>query len=69
MDNQRAEQIIKASEKIEVQYQDVPVWIENVQGSTADISIIGTNRKITVPLAELEDTGRPISEQNIYGLQ
>lgn len=69
MDNKQAEHIVNANEHIEVQYQHVPVWIENVQGSTADVSIMGTNRKINVPLAELEDMGRPISEQNIYGLQ
>ncbi|NLZ39140.1 MAG: small, acid-soluble spore protein, H family [Firmicutes bacterium] len=69
MDRYQAEQIMKANNNVEVQYQDVPVWIKNVQGSTAEVEVIGTGKKLTVPLAELENTGRPISEENIYGLQ
>ncbi|NLZ93255.1 MAG: small, acid-soluble spore protein, H family [Firmicutes bacterium] len=69
MDRNQAEQIMNANNNVEVQYQDVPVWIKNIQGSMAEVEIIGTGRKLTVPLNELESTGRPISEENIYGLQ
>ncbi|MGI6660002.1 MAG: small, acid-soluble spore protein, H family [Dethiobacteraceae bacterium] len=69
MDRKEAEKILNASEHLEVQYQNVPVWIENVQETTADVTIMGTNRRINVPLEELEDMERPLSEENIYGLQ
>lgn len=68
MDRNQAEQIMGNHNNVEVQYQDVPVWIKNVEGSTAEVEVIGTNRKLTVPLDELEDTGRRIREENIYGL-
>ena len=69
MDRKEAEKILNAREHLEVQYQNVPVWIENVQETTADVTIMGTNRRINVPLEELEDMERPLSEENIYGLQ
>ena len=68
MDKKRAEQIMSAPKKVEVQYQDVPVWIEGVHGSTADVNIIGTSRTMSVSLDELEDTGRPLSAENVFGL-
>ncbi|NLN07877.1 MAG: small, acid-soluble spore protein, H family [Firmicutes bacterium] len=69
MDRQTAEQIMKAPEKIEVQYQDVPVWIESVNETSAEVSVIGTKHRMKVPLSELEYTGRPIEAENIYGMQ
>ena len=34
----------------------------------ADVKVIGTGKHMTVPLAELENTGRPVDPDNIYGL-
>ncbi|HHX74213.1 MAG TPA: small, acid-soluble spore protein, H family [Firmicutes bacterium] len=69
MDRQTAEQIMKAAENIEVQFQDVPVWIESVTDTSAVVSVIGTKRRMSVPLSELEYTGRPAEPENIYGMQ
>lgn len=68
MDRQRAEQIMKAPKKVEVQYEDVPVWIDRIHGDSANVTIIGTSRSMKVPLEKLEDTGRPLDEENVYGL-
>ncbi|HHU29805.1 MAG: H-type small acid-soluble spore protein [Bacillota bacterium] len=68
MDKKQAEEILQSGQQVEVQYQDVPVWIENIQGSMADVKVIGTGKHMTVPLAELENTGRPVDPDNIYGL-
>ena len=69
MDIKQAEEIMNSPHKVEVQYDDVPVWIESIQGTTANIVVIGTNKKMTVPVEQLEYTGRPVDPENIYGLQ
>ncbi|NLP36144.1 MAG: small, acid-soluble spore protein, H family [Firmicutes bacterium] len=69
MDIKQAEEIMNSPRKVEVQYDDVPVWIESIQGTTANIVVIGTNKKMTVPVEQLEYTGRPVDPENIYGLQ
>ena len=69
MDMKQAEEIMNSPRKVEVQYDDVPVWIESIQGTTANIVVIGTNKKMTVPVEQLEYTGRPVDPENIYGLQ
>lgn len=68
MDRQRAEQIMKAPRKVEVQYEDVPVWIDDVHGNMADITVIGTSRSMKVSLDKLRDTGRPLDSENVFGI-
>ncbi|NLM53131.1 MAG: small, acid-soluble spore protein, H family [Firmicutes bacterium] len=69
MDIKQAEEIMNSPDKVEVQYEDVPVWIDSLQGNMANITVIGTNKKMSVPVEQLEYTGRPVDSENIYGLQ
>jgi H-type small acid-soluble spore protein len=58
MDKNRAQEIMRAPTKIEVVYQGEPVWIEGVDETSANITIMGTSRTADVPLEELQETGK-----------
>lgn len=45
LDIQRAKQIIESKGVIEVLYGDSPVWIESLNGNTANISYMHTKKK------------------------
>jgi H-type small acid-soluble spore protein len=55
----RAEQILEASEKIEVLYKNSPIWIEklNKTQNTAQVTVLGTTSKMEVPVNDLVETG------------
>ncbi|NLZ38719.1 MAG: H-type small acid-soluble spore protein [Firmicutes bacterium] len=55
MDKTRAKQIINSPDKIEVYYQGKPVWLESIEENSAYVTVMGTCRTMTVPLAELEE--------------
>lgn len=54
----RAQEIIEAKEKIEVQYQGKPVWIDGVDGRTATARIHpeeNPNDSMTVDVDQLKE--------------
>ena len=53
MNNERAKQIVESLGVIEVLYNGSPVWIDNINGDTADVSYIGTNNKAEVDIKSL----------------
>lgn len=57
MDKLRAKQIIDAEEKIDVFYQDTPVWLEGVSdNSIAEVvSLKGNKARIEIPVNMLEE--------------
>lgn len=56
MDNKRAREIVNSLGVIEVLYQDRPVWIEDVDGSLAQIRYLDAeDSKFEVPVGELEE--------------
>lgn len=55
MDRERAEELLNSPAKIEVHFQGKPVWIEGVEETTANVSVMGTCRTMKVPFTELEE--------------
>ena len=55
VDKNRAEQILKASEKIEVHHQGKPIWIEGINENTANVTVVGTCHTMDVPFKELQE--------------
>jgi H-type small acid-soluble spore protein len=53
LDNQRARQIVKSLGVIEVLYNGSPVWIEDINGYTAEVSYINTKNKVEVQVENL----------------
>lgn len=55
----RAVEIIAAPQNIEVVYHNQPVWIEAIdkERSMAEVVILGSKERRSVPVAELEETG------------
>ncbi len=53
----RAKEILNSSDNINVTYHNSPVWIESLQGddSSAFVTLIGTERSMTVPVTELAE--------------
>lgn len=60
MDKSRAEEILHSPDSIEVMHEGKPVWIEGVNATTANVTVIGTCRTMDVPFNELEETGKLI---------
>lgn len=58
MDKKRAEEIMRAPTKIEVVYHGEPVWIEGVNDTSANVTVMGTTKTMDVPLQELLETGK-----------
>jgi H-type small acid-soluble spore protein len=59
MQSNRAEQILKAQEKIEVLYKNSPIWIEklNKTQNTAQVTVLGSSSMMEVPVEDLVETG------------
>lgn len=53
MDNESARRIIESLGVIEVQYNGIPVWIENIKDNTAEVSYLDTKNKAEVPVEKL----------------
>ncbi len=53
MDNESAKRIIESLGVIEVQYNGIPVWIENIKDNTAEVSYLDTKNKAEVPVEKL----------------
>jgi len=58
MNKSRAEEIMRAPTKIEVVHDGRPVWIESINGDTANVTVMGTCHTMDVPLRELKETGK-----------
>ncbi|MDW7652080.1 MAG: H-type small acid-soluble spore protein [Bacillota bacterium] len=58
MDKKRAEEIMRAPTKIEVVHNGEPVWIEGIDETSADVTVLGTSETRDVPLEELQETGK-----------
>lgn len=51
MDSERAKQIMKSPDMIQVLYQDTPVWLENVkENNVAEVTRLDKKDKIEVPV-------------------
>ena len=57
MDHERVEQIMQSHGVIDVSYNGMPVWIENLRGDMAEVMLIGMERRIDVPVGALAETG------------
>ena len=55
MDNESAKRIIESLGVIEVQYNGIPVWIENIKDNTAEVSYLDTKNKAEVPVEKLHE--------------
>ncbi|MCX7884221.1 MAG: H-type small acid-soluble spore protein [Caloramator sp.] len=53
----RALEIIKSSNNIEVLYNNKPVWIESIKGNTVKVKDLNNNNIIEVPASQLQETG------------
>ena len=58
MEKNRAEEILRAPTKIEVVYDARPVWITGVNGTSANVTVMGTSKTMDVPIADLKETGK-----------
>ena len=58
MDSNRAKQIMKSSEPVQVLYEGSPVWLENVKvNNMAEVTRIDNQKRIEVPLYMLMEDG------------
>lgn len=58
MRRERAEEILHSPDNIYVTYQNVPVWIDEVEGDdTARVRDLNSNLVMEVPVAELTEIG------------
>lgn len=53
MDNESARRIVESLGIIEVQYNGIPVWIENIKDNTAEVSYLDSKNKAEVPIEKL----------------
>jgi small acid-soluble spore protein H (minor) len=53
MDINRVRQIYESKGVIEVLYNNAPVWIENIRGDNAEVTYIGTDKKVEAPVGKL----------------
>jgi H-type small acid-soluble spore protein len=56
MDNKRVREIINSLGVIEVLYQGRPVWIEDVDGSLAQVRYLDARDSFEVPVGELKES-------------
>jgi len=56
---ERAAEILSSPNTVEVVYNNMPVWIDNVDESrhTASIRLMETGNRIEVPVDELSESG------------
>lgn len=61
MDNKRARQIVESLGVIEVLYNGSPVWIENINENTAEVSFFDSKNKAEVQIEELTEHNPSVS--------
>lgn len=57
MKRERAEEILHSPENIYVTYQNVPVWIDEVEEDEARVRDLNSDLAMEVPVAELTEIG------------
>lgn len=56
MDIQRAKQILKLPDVVQVSFQGAPVWIENIKdNNTAEVTNLETRSRMNVPVDKLTE--------------
>ncbi|MCR3920998.1 MAG: H-type small acid-soluble spore protein [Firmicutes bacterium] len=55
MEKQRAQEIINSPDKIAVFHQGKAVWIEGIESTTANVTVMGTCHTMNVPFQELKE--------------
>lgn len=55
MNGKRVEEIMQSYGVINVSYNGMPVWIEGVRGDVTEVTLIGTDRRIDVPVSALTE--------------
>lgn len=55
MKRERVAEIMESHGVININYNGMPVWIEGVRGDMAEITFVGTDRRIDVPVRELTE--------------
>lgn len=55
MDSNRVEDIMQSHGVINVSYNGMPVWIESVRDDEAEVTVIGMERRINVPISALTE--------------
>lgn len=56
MDNKRAEEIMQSHGVINVNYNGMPVWLEGIRGDMAEVTFIGLDRRMDIPVKELNES-------------
>lgn len=56
MDNERAQEIINSLGVIEVLLRGRPVWIEDLDGSMAQVRFLDDSHYFRVPVGELQES-------------
>lgn len=56
MDNRRAEEIMQSHGVINVNYNGMPVWLEGIRGDLAEVTFIGLDRRMDIPVKELNES-------------
>lgn len=54
MKSEKAKAIMESHGVISVLYQGTPVWIETLRGDQAQITMIESDRRLEVPVGDLE---------------
>ncbi len=57
MNEQRIHEILDSHGVIDVRYQNLPVWIEQVNQDRAEVILLDTDQRLEVPLADLYEEG------------
>ena len=57
MKRERAEEILNSPDNIYVTYQNVPVWIDEVEKEEARVRDLNSDLVMEVPVAELTEIG------------
>ncbi|MCX7772365.1 MAG: H-type small acid-soluble spore protein [Clostridia bacterium] len=53
MDSKRVNEIMESKGVINVNYNGMPVWIDNMKGDMAEVTLIGKNQTMSVPINNL----------------
>jgi H-type small acid-soluble spore protein len=56
MENRRAEEIMQSYGVIDVNYNGMPVWLEAISGDLAEVTFIGLDKRMEIPVEELNES-------------
>lgn len=55
MDSKRVEEIMQSYGVINVSYNGMPIWIEGIRDDVAEVTLIGMERRMDVPISALTE--------------